>query len=454
MNKKTLVFLILLTSIAFSGSAYAQKVSVDIPDKEIVTLINSVYKTNFTVKNPSNETLNFILQLKGAYKQNVFFDKTLLSPANSTATFPLTFNPKEDIGRFDATIYGEAIGNSNLNFSIPISIWVQHPNKYDVRGFSHKIEDRVARSTITLKPDEKTDTKIDFNILDINGKAIKSASVSKVIENQEAVSQELDISDLATGKYKIRVSVIGYSVSREAEFDILIAKNIKQEKSVSKGFLFEEIKITLQNYGNIIENDYRVYEDIGKSKMVTLVTNVTDIIPKGDSNRYEFTIEKIRPGEVATIIYRLENWIGFVLIAIMSVVIVIVPLVAWLYLRKPKIIKKFVKKGGGQYTIILEIVNSKLQNLKDSTVRDIVQPVLKVRQSETAGVAPVIRSSQVGTEIVWKVGPLKKGESRTIYYSVDSVVGAESVRLSPATLTYITSRNRRISIMSNDLVLR
>ena len=227
-----------------------------------------------------------------------------------------------------------------------------------------------------------------------------------------------------------------------------------KEKSITPGLLFDEVKITLRNYGNLIENDYKVYEDIGKNRFVTLLTNATDIIKSGNDVRYEFTIEKIRPGEVATIVYRLENWQNLAVAIVVIVVVIAVAVTAFLMNGRPRVHKKFVKRGRGQYSIMLEVKNSKFGNIKDVIVRDLVQPLVKVGKQETSGLAPHVRESQVGTELIWKIGPLQKGESRILHYTLDALVHAESIKLTYATMSYVTSRNRRGKVTSNELTLQ
>ena len=455
MLKYQLVLLPLVITFSFLASAsLGQEITAELSNKDITLNVSSVSSYNLTIKNNQNNPLNFLLSIKGEYPKFIFFDNTVLALANSTTTETVTFNPTEDIGRFNFVLFGEVIGNSTTNFSIPVSLWVQHPDKYILKDFTNSVEENKVTARLTLEPHDKLATEIVFDILDINEKVVKSSTLSKPLEKEETVDQTIDISDLPTGKYKLSASIKGTQLTKTASFDIGLSRNIKKEKTVTPGLLFNEVKITLYNYGNLVENDYKLYEEIGKHKLVTLITNATDILKSGDNLRYEFTIARIRPGEVATIIYRIEAWQELVTTLVIIVIIIVVVTTPLMMYRKPKIKKKYVKREKGQYSVILEVKNSKLGELKDVTVKDFVQPLVRVNKHETSGLAPHIRESQLGTELVWKIGALKRNESRVIHYTLNSLIQPESLKLSYATLSYVTSRNRRGQIKSNELVLQ
>jgi len=453
MSKIIFVVAISIVLLGFlAESSYSQQVTADL-EKEITLNFSSPSTRNLTLTNKLNESLNFVVTINGEPPKSMFYSNNIFVQPNSTTNFLVTFSP-EDIGRYNFEFSLVELRNSLINLSLPVKVWVQHPDKYILKDFTSSVEGNQVTASLTLKPHDSLDTEIKFDIFDLGGKVVKSSKVSKQLSKEEKVEQSIEVSDLPTGKYKLSASITGTNLKKETEFDIGLSRNVKEEKKVTKGLLYDEVKITLYNYGNLIENDYKVYEEIGKTQLVTLVTNASDIINTGDKRRYEFTIEKIRPGEVATIVYRFETWQYLMTTVVIIIIVVVVVATSVMMYGKPRIKKKFAKRSRGQYSVIIEVKNSKISDIKDVVVRDIVQPLLKVNKNETLGLAPHIRESQVGTELVWKVGNLKKGESRVLHYTLDSLIHAESTKLTFATLTYVTSRNRKNQTRSNELTLQ
>src|SRR3989338_9693812 len=136
MLKYQLVLLPLVITFSFLASAsLGQEITAELSNKDITLNVSSVSSYNLTIKNNQNNPLNFLLSIKGEYPKFIFFDNTVLALANSTTTETVTFNQTEDIGRFNFVLFGEVIGNSTTNFSIPVSLWIQHPDKYLLKDF-------------------------------------------------------------------------------------------------------------------------------------------------------------------------------------------------------------------------------------------------------------------------------------------------------------------------------
>ena len=446
------VFLFSMFLLVSTGFAEQQGFSATISPKNISLNISGIGQANITVTNSQNTVLNFFISIKGAYPKSIFFDSGLLSLPNSTTTQKINFNPVEGIGRFPIVFYGEDLGNSSINFSIPVNLWVQHPDKYIIKAVKYTASGTTATGSITLQPDDKRQTDIVFDISDINQKVVKSATLSRELESEITLDQPLDISDLPAGKYKLRISIKGTSLSDSTSFDIGLSRGISVDRQTTQGLLYDEVKILLSNSGNLPETRYVFYEDVPNGKSVKLLTNATDVLKTGTGTKYEFTINEIRPGEVATIVYRIDKSQSVLAILLGAVVLLGLLGMAFSIAKKPKIKKRFIKSGKGQYSIVLELKNSGFTSLNDSVVKDFVQPLAKVKSDNSSGMAPHTRQSQLGTELVWKVGPLKRGESRLLHYSLDAPM-VESLKLSHASLDYVTSRNGKGSVKSNELVL-
>ncbi len=449
MSKYAVLLLASMAYIFFSAAyVLAQNISADLSQKDVELDINSISVSNLIIKNLENKSYSFQLVLKGDYPKSIAVDNNFRVEANSTKSIPVTFNPTGDIGRFNIILYAETIPDKSFNFSIPISLWVKHPEKYIIKDFKSAVDGSKLTASITLKPHDKLATEVEFKIFDLKEKVVKSASLTNEIDREITLDQVIDISDLPTGKYELAASIKGTNLTRSVNFDVGISKNIKEERKTVAGLLFDEVQITLYNYGNLVETDYRLYEQVAKNRRVTLITNATDIIKAGDTVRYEFTIDKIRPGETISIIYRLEN--SDVLITTSAAIIIIIGLLlsGFVLAKKPKVKKKVIKTGRGQYSVIIEIKSPKLSNIKEAVLKDFVQPSLKV---SAHGFGLSIKDSQLGKELVWRLGELEKGSVKALNYSIET--DSPHLKLSSATLTYITKSKRKGTVRSNEVIV-
>ncbi len=431
-----------------------ESITASLSNKDVIVGLNNITVVNLTIKNPQNTSSTFSASIQGSYPKTIILENKFVVVGNSTVFKAITINPTEDIGRFPLTVYLEAQENSQINFSLPLNLWVQHPDKYILKNFEGKVQNNKVTGKITLKPDDKIKTNFVFDILDINGKVAKSAELSQEIEKEATIENSIDVSDLPTGKYSLRVSIKDTILSKSTNFDIGLSRSVKQDRKITSGLLYDEVEISLYNYGNLVENDYKVYEEIPKGQFITLITNSTDLIKSDQNVKYEFTLDKIRPGEVAIIKYRVEKWQNLLMYLAGLVVLIAVVVYALLMNTKPKIRKSSVRMGKGQFSIILEVKNNGLTEMKDVIVRDFLQPIAKIKSTESGGLSPNIRSSQLGTELLWKLGSLMKGEVRVLSYSIDALLHAESLKLSTATMNYVTGRKNRGLIRSNELTVQ
>ncbi len=119
---------------------------------------------------------------------------------------------------------------------------------------------------------------------------------------------------------------------------------------------------------------------------------------------------------------------------------VLIFLVAYFYLGTADLVikKKMMHKRpvveGKKYSVSIEVAN-KGKSVENIVVRDKVPSMFEVEKSfET--IKPVVKKTEKGTELVWKVGRLKPGEIRILHYKVKTLIGLiGTYKLPPAKLT-------------------
>lgn len=453
MHKKPIIFIAFALLFLPSYSGSQTFIQAGLSNTSIEMLTTNPTFSELKINNSGSQPLTFLLSLKGSYPNGILFDSTILAPANATIAKNITFSPTQDIGRFSFSLYLESISDKAINFSIPVSLWVKHPERYILNNFIYSVQQDKIKASITIRPDDKLQTEVEFKILDLTGESVKSAAVSQETDREATLEQTIDISDLPSGKYTITAEIKGTTLKRSAAFDIGLQRGLKQEKIVTSGLFFDEVKINVYNNGNLVENGYKIYEEIEAGRPVKLVTNSTDTIKSGNTVKYEFTIEKIRPGETVSIIYRLENGQNLLMAAAGIIILLAGALFFFLNAKKPKITKRFAKTTEGKYKIFIEVQNPKISAIKNASVRDFIQPPAKVNRFESTGYPASIRDSHMGTEVSWKLPDMKGHGAITLSYTLENTEG-KAIRLSPASLTCLTSRNRRVVVRSNELVLK
>ncbi|MCK5021401.1 MAG: hypothetical protein KAS32_30595, partial [Candidatus Peribacteraceae bacterium] len=119
--------------------------------------------------------------------------------------------------------------------------------------------------------------------------------------------------------------------------------------------------------------------------------------------------------------------------------------------RAPNIKKKYIKKGN-DHLIILEIRGPMAKTLNNVLVKDRVSPLGKV-MPEFDGPKPVVRESETGTELIWRIGDMKPRSEIFLTYKIKPLIDAQQLKMPRAHLTYRTADERKINVFSKQIVL-
>ena len=123
----------------------------------------------------------------------------------------------------------------------------------------------------------------------------------------------------------------------------------------------------------------------------------------------------------------------------------------FIHKTKPSITKKSVSRGDGTHGIILEIKNPFLHHMTNVVVRDFVHPLATVVHEEIESIKPVIRKTEQGTELVWKLGDIRPKETRMLKYGVKTVFQGGGVAAPKAYIRFMNPKGKSFRIFSNEL---
>ena len=296
-------------------------------------------------------------------------------------------------------------------------------------------------------------------IIEINNPSLQSAnnvivSAKLISQKGNVIHQFSEIINLNAGETKTLEKTLDIPAKIEAgtyyaEVDIirdgkLVAKNVREFKIEAKAVLEKDVEsscfafgkrvlIRIRNIGNAIAYNESFEETFHPISVISF-KHISGPTPRFYNNKAYWLIEKIEPGSEVLIAYEL-NYNYLVLLLILA----IIGLSAYVYkLRGVVIRKKVLRKGENLVDIILEIKNNTGRDVEKVVLRDYLPIIFKIKQ--IIGPKPIIKSEEMGTEIKWRLGKLKKGEERIISYKAQEVIRVEGeITMPSAEISYVIS---------------
>jgi hypothetical protein len=443
------------TSYALSG----KPLEIQLTNNNITTHIESMVSYELIINNNQDTPDDFVISINGPHMEWMI-PNVLLLPINATSSDRayLRFYPTEDgIGDFvyNVNVY------SNINPKINDSAEI-HLNILPFFTIKDFYVDKVGNElNVNLEIDSAKNQNVDFTF-EVNGRdnniiiATLSTSV-EVSKETNTISRTITLPDLLAGDYLVEVrvtpSVIGDELTDEARFTIEPVHNVVEAVEKESTVLYDEITVTVHNQGNVVERDYAVDQRVSNDFITGFITDPTDCFEEASGrNVCEYVIGELEPGEQTIISYRIEHWKSYIPYAVLVVIIIAIISLSFVKATNPKIKKRYVKKGDRKHSIILEIKNPFLHDLKNVIVRDWVSPLANVRLDEFEPMKPVVRKSDAGTELIWKLGNVRPKEHRILSYKINTMIEG-SFKMPRAYARYSDDKGSMSRIYSSPIVV-
>jgi len=303
-------------------------------------------------------------------------------------------------------------------------------------------------STVITK-DADTVHRFDDDLLIVEGKSIGSAAHSYCVDKY-----------MAWGKYTLsttlKTTLNKLMDTRSVNFDIKEKSDLVYEKAVSYT-PFAQIKtITVKNEGNRVESDFYVTETVSDfvSKLFYAVTAPTSTESADGRVSYSWKIAQLNPGAETSVTYEIR----FVSIWFSGLVIAVVVYLAFTYVYTPRISKSYSMSGplkrGKEISVLIELKNSTLYEIRNIVVRDYVPPLASlVEKFDT--MRPEAKKSDAGTDLLWRIKSLRPFEERVLTYRIRTnvdVIG--SIRLPRTVMEYVNQKKQARMASSKAVELR
>ena len=262
--------------------------------------------------------------------------------------------------------------------------------------------------------------------------------------------------NMLMGVYTVNVTissdVLEHDIKQTAEFEVAAIHDVVKTTKKTITPLYEEVTVTLHNRGNVVEENYVVLQTTPVNLLTGFITKPAHCYEEGGDRICNYVIERIEPGGTAYISYRIEYWPVLIQYSIGIIIALIIIGFSFIRITKPTINKKYKKGGKNKHSIILEIKNPFRQHLNNVIVRDWVSPLAKVLYEEIEAVKPIIRKSEAGTELIWKLGNIKPKEIRLLNYKIKTFVEG-SLKMPRAYMRFRTNKGKRTRVYSRPLVV-
>lgn len=250
-------------------------------------------------------------------------------------------------------------------------------------------------------------TSLDFGML-------KSFSTDFIIDNMAA-----------PGKYSIEAKLMQDTVlaQKSAQFTVPSLPNIKTVKNVSSSIFGNYAVLVSTNLGNAAQT-----AEIKSKVLNAWYSFYSGAKPSSAGGEYGWSVS-IAPGESVTISYSEVFWP----VPLALVILVFIAAYYYVIISSLSIRKRIVRKHGKEFSVSIH-VKSGLSPIDTAVVRDVVPKEFEV-SGTFESIKPVVRKSQTGTELVWRLGRLKSREERILHYRINPVSAFTTARLHPAELS-------------------
>jgi hypothetical protein len=473
--------LIAIFSLFFILPAVMANVNVKLSTDNMVGYAGEIPSIDLTVNNNGAATDTFSISV---WPQQYFgittnLDKYLVTlDANSQETVGLKFAIAMDAEEITPVFSITAKSITNASVSDTQSFYLTVVRKTNVYIKDIKLE------KYTLNPEETATIETTvINIADTpSGKYYLETTIKKTDNIIKKFDDTLEgIAPLSTaqisksytfGKYDPPGTYAIQSVLKDSTDKTISSKSTNLEikvvnktcdellsditKSTKYNFFWITTTLTVKNEGNVATQNCDVTESV-PSFIKTLFD--PEVEPKSSTQAegrvvYSWLISAIEPGDKTITKYSFDLWRIWLTVLIVGLIIY----GAFKLFYKPTIVKRHSHEGpitrDKEILVSLDVRNRTKHEIRDVEVRDVVPSIARVVEKFDT-LAPRTRTSEIGTELRWKIDSLKPREERVLTYRIRPVVEVTgTLNLPEAKVRYVDKKKIKRIIASKSLLIK
>jgi hypothetical protein len=445
--------LILSLSIPISG-AYLE---MDVAENEKTVYLGDDVSFLFTITNSRALSDRIGLEVSGEPVEWIESPPTnvFVQGQGGEADVSVNFFPSgESTGKFQytVTVLPNRPSVETASDSETVTLNVIRP--LDIEEFSVTKSGNELIMNILLNSKDSRDAEMSFVMINSRGEFLRRFSLEATVDGPTLIVENVPLEeDMLAGDYDVIVSLAGTPVETECMFTVMPIHRVTEYVEKTSTPLYDDFKVTIVNEGNIKETEYVSYQVVPSNDWVTgFVTEPTGCSTGANGKTCRYSFQDLDPGEVVTLEYRLDYTPVYAGYGILLVTIFLVVMITMRRATAPVIIKRHVRKSGGKHHVVLEIKNPFYHNLSNTIVRDWVSPLANVLHNEITMLRPLIRRSDAGTELIWKLGDIKPRETRIITYPLKALLKG-SLKMPRAYIRYNKPNGKLKRIFSRGIVI-
>jgi len=450
------VFFAVFNLIISYSIAYTP-LEIQLVNNNITTHIESMVSFELIINNNQDNPDDFVISVDGPHME-WSVPNILLLPvdAASSERIYLRFYPTEDGSEeFVYNVYVHSNKNPEIRDSAELYLNILPP--FSIKDFyANRIENKL-NVNLEIESAKRQDVNLVFEAKYMDGTVITTLSDSEEADKgTSTITRTITLPELLADDYLVEARImpgaIGDELTDKATFIVEPIHDVVETTEKAVTALYDEITVTIHNYGNVVENDYEISQGVSSDFITGFITDPDNCFEESGNTVCKYVINRLEPGEEASISYRIEYWKSYIPYAILIVIVISIISFSFVKATNPKIKKKHVKKGTNKHSIILNIKNPFLHDLKNAIVRDWVSPLANVILDGFEPMKPVIRKSDAGTELIWKLGNVRPKEERILSYKINTMIEG-SFKMPRAHLRYSDDKGSVSRIYSKPIVV-
>lgn len=475
---KLLIFTIFSFLLILSLSSAQKLVSLTLSSTDITVYTGLTQSVEITIENKQNIFDTFSVSVFPSYIFGISatLDAYAVSiPANSKTTIKLYFSSIIDAPEIAVIFNVSVISTTDSGIrdsrtillrtikTIPVYISDIKLSKYalnpeeiltietQITNIGNLPSDEYVLQT-NIKKDGEMIKRFDDTIVNIPGKSTKFVRNDYKIEKYQSPGNytiEVILKDKLNKV--ISTKTINFEVNAIAKLPTEYT-----EKTTSFGFLSVTVTIKIKNEGNAPSGSFYVSESIPSFAKGVFDPEIEPTLVNQTNGRviYSWLVPSLAPGQEMKIKYQFILWHIWIAIVIIGIIVYLVLLVEY----TPSIIKKHKHFGPivkeKEIQIFLDVRNRTLHEIKDVYVRDFVPSIAKLVEKFETLKPSLVRTTERGTEIIWKFDSLKPKEERVITYRIKPTVDITgTLKLPAAVIRYTDRKKEKKSTVSKGIII-
>ena len=440
----------MFTFLLLSGSAFA--LELDILPQTQKTGMDKLVNYVLVLENDQNYADEFLITIDGpnlAWIQT-YFQKTKLQPSEGEYLNLTLFPTGDKRGIFNYTVTVKSVRYHDVSITKDFSLNVLHP--VNIASFHVEKIDGQLEIVMDIEAIGAQTCALLFQIKDSNEMTVSDFSFDIEVYESKRITKYIDVEDLLADDYEITVSIADTKLYKKEFFTVDPVRNVVEKRKLTSNPLWKIVEVTIENQGNVVEEDYEYYQDVESDAFTGFVTKPDNCYEENEEMKCKYGINEIRPGMTAKIVYRIDLWpiLGGYALGLIGLVSG-----AGLVVKRstrPKIKKRSIRKSGSEHTVMLELKNPFRTDIENIVVRDWVSP-LAVVINKFDSVKPVIRKSDAGTELIWKLDKIEKKDDRILSYKIRTMINGE-IKMPKAYIRYKNMKGEKGKVFSNPLIVK